>query len=363
MSYKTEYIIWDVEDVQVGIPVGFDVELSQKLSFTPVIYSLNTYKENQTALGEGFEYSVDDGTTWLSYPLGETGMTFYSPFKMRLKLNAAYAGCLLLENNGIVYKIRSDGVATVETYDTGNRELISDIDMDEKNGILYLMGTSTIFRLNTKIQLSPYDNSLPISAEDDVLGIVVDGQRSSFWQINRKSVCLRDLYGEEQFCLPLPDIDVEWSSSSSSSSFSSSSSSSSSSSESSSSSSSIDSSSSSSSNSSSSSSSSSVSSGSSSSSSSLDSSSSSSGDNLIVTGSPSPNSTGNYSQYGYYDSHPTYRRDDGSFYIWFYYDRYICSIGVGQSTNYWSKALSSEDVTGFYNSIAGYFNPIWVNYT
>ena len=145
-------------------------------------------------------------------------MTFYNPFKIRLKLNASYAGYILLENNGIVYKLRSDGTASVETYDTGNREFISDIDMDKKNGILYLLGTSSIFRLNTKITLNPYDNSLHIAAKDTALGIVVDGQRSSFWQINRESVCLRDLYGEELFCVNIPDIDIDWSSSSSSSS-------------------------------------------------------------------------------------------------------------------------------------------------
>ena len=226
MSFTKRYIEWDIpaSEVQYGVPVGFEVELSQNSSFNPKTYRLSTYEENHEALNARFSYSLDNGGTWVPYTFGETGLVFNQTFRMRLEVAAAHAGSIIVLNANQVYKASGD-LETIEETLVVDLLPIQDTSYGTKTDTLFAVSQNTLYRIQTRPALQPYNFSFNV-AHDNILGIVVDESRESFWQINRDSVCLKNLYGEEYYRLSLPEqVDIDYSSSSSSSLSSSSSSS------------------------------------------------------------------------------------------------------------------------------------------
>ena len=59
-----------------GVPLHFIIEISNTSTFGTILYTFNS-KDNQT----GWEYSIDDGSTWQNIPVG--GVTYNSRFKVR----------------------------------------------------------------------------------------------------------------------------------------------------------------------------------------------------------------------------------------------------------------------------------------
>ena len=219
MSFKKQYIEWDVplDEVQIGIPIGFDVELSQNRIYAPVTYRLSTHKESSALYYSRFYYSLNKGLTWIAYPSGNDGFAFYQAFKMRLEVNADNAEGLVAYSSGTVYKISADGSSILDELEI-NIPFVYDIGYGTKSDVLYLTESSTVYRINNHNSLKPYDNSLNVLGEI-AMGVVVDEVRNSFWQINQESVCLRRLDGEKLFCVDLgEEVDIDHSSSSSSSS-------------------------------------------------------------------------------------------------------------------------------------------------
>ena len=219
MSFRKQYIEWEVpsSEVQSGVPVGFEVELSQNSVFDPKTYRLSTHEANHAHLNAKFSYSMDGGATWIAYPFGESGKVFNQAFSMRLELNASHAGSIVVLNNNQVYKLSGD-VRTVKETLPVNLDPIRDTSYGEKTDTLFAVSEETLYRIQARPELQPYDNSLNVNGER-ILGVEADETRDSFWQINRDTVCLKNLYGEEVYCVDLPiEIDIDYSSSSSSSS-------------------------------------------------------------------------------------------------------------------------------------------------
>jgi len=226
MSFRKQYIEWDVplSEVQQGVPVGFEVELSQNRFFSTKNYRLTTFEDNDSPFISDFYYSLDSGSSWIQYPQGEVGNVFYQAFKMRLVLNAAHASSIIAYTDGVIYKLSADLRSVHDTFQINVDNI--DVGYGGVTDSLFLVGEKTLYRISTKDELVPYDNSLNVNG-DDILGLLVDEDRNSFWQINRSSVVLKDLDGEKIYSIDIPNIDVDSSSSSSSSIDSSSSSSSS----------------------------------------------------------------------------------------------------------------------------------------
>jgi len=228
MSYKRQVLEWDVpsSEVQVGIPVGYEVEFSLRSLFQSITYSINTFDEVTASLQGVFFYSTDGGETWVDFPVGESGQAFYAPYKIRLIANASEFGYIFAEKNGTIYRVRGDAKEVIDSYTIGSFTSTG-FDIDIRDNTLYVSGQEkTLYKIATDETLRPSNYSINI--RENPLGIVVDGSRDSFWQVERDQICLKKLSGETVFCLDIPYIDVDYSSSSSSSNSSGSSSSSSS---------------------------------------------------------------------------------------------------------------------------------------
>jgi len=229
MSYKQQQIEWDIPEasVQVGIAIGYELEFSQNSFYNPIIYTLTTYNESTASIQGTFYYSLDDGTTWVDFPIGEAGQVFNSAYKMRVVINSANSNFIFAEKSGTISRVASDGSAVLEEY-TIDTFTSGDISINSQNNAIYLVGQDeTIYKTDTYQKMRAGDNS--INAQANPIGIAVDGTRDSFWQIDHNKIHLKELNGNEIFSLDLPQtIDTDYSSSSSSSSSQSSSSSSSS---------------------------------------------------------------------------------------------------------------------------------------
>ena len=216
MSNRQQNIEWDVpiEDVQIGIPVGYEVQFSSNNNFTPVLYSLDTFRDNRSAQGT-FYYSLDNGVTWVDYPLGDSGYAFYSAYKMRIVTTASVTGYIYANKGGIIYRVTPDGSSIMDRYMLGSFDSTG-FGIDGKN-TLYISGQNkTLYKIDTSSGLRAGNNSVNIHS--DPLGIVVDSPRNRIWQIDYSTVSCKDLEGNTLFTRNLPEeIDVEWSSSSSSS--------------------------------------------------------------------------------------------------------------------------------------------------
>ena len=227
MSIKQQYVQFytPLSEVQIGKRVGYSVQFSLDSTFSKITNQWNSYNEATSSIGI-FYYSLDN-ITWVAFP--EEGVIFSTAYYIRLILNPAITSYIFAEKNGTIYRIAADTSSVLETLYLGDFDFI-DLEMDKKADNLYVIGESkTAYMVTTTNELEYGDNSLNLRS--DPLGIAIDSERRVLWQVDRNEVCLKDLEGNEIFCLDLPDIDVDYSSSSSSSLQYSSSSSSSSSSE------------------------------------------------------------------------------------------------------------------------------------
>jgi hypothetical protein len=136
---------------------------------------------------------------------------------MRVIVKEAFVGNVFAERDGTIYRIRGDCRGVIGTYSISYGR-INGIGIDTRNNDLYAYGNhETLFKLDTTQSIVPSDNSLNIDVEP--LLIAIDGERDSFWQVNKNSVCLKSINGDTKYCEHLPfDLEVELSSSSSSSS-------------------------------------------------------------------------------------------------------------------------------------------------
>ena len=229
MSYRNQVIEWDVpeSEVQVGVPVGYEVELSLTHNFDPVSYVLSTFDESTAAPQGVFFYSLDDGETWIDYPTGSSGKAFYDAYKMRVFVNVGYVNDFFVEKTGIVYRVLADGSDWSEAYDTKTSGF-TDSSIDLNKDVLYLSGVDSVAR---KIETIPTMEAAlrSVRLDDNPIGVEVDGSRGTLWVVQQEKAVLRTIEGQEILSIGLPEpIDVEVSSSSTSSSSSSTSSSSSS---------------------------------------------------------------------------------------------------------------------------------------
>jgi len=219
-----QYIEWDVplSQVQVGVTIGYEVELSIYYDFNPVMYYLNTFHETAPALST-FYYSLDDGATWIEFP--QSGQEFTTAYKMRLKFNCGKSDFIfVVGNHGVIKQIRPDGYEIIQAFTISG--ITEFIDIGYNDNFLFLLSNNTLYRytVNGK-NIDPYLWSIDL--QTNALATSVDYSRKTFWQIDRNIACLKDWHGETIGCVNLGvDIDFEFSSSSSTSSESSSSSSS-----------------------------------------------------------------------------------------------------------------------------------------
>lgn len=228
MDYKIQTFEWDIsgENAIVNTPIGISVELSQNPGFYPITFTLNTFDEVASGPLGRFYYSIDDGGTWLDYPLGNAGMTFSSDFKIRLEVHCADTNFLYLLNDGSISKYSGDGTQLITNFDSEDSTLRK---INIKNNVIYASGESlTLKKINYKNQINePYSNS--VNLKKPSLDVEFDFSRKIFYQINYDSVEIKTLNGEllgkADFIGNLSDyseaIDVDFSSSSSSSSSSS----------------------------------------------------------------------------------------------------------------------------------------------
>ena len=162
MSIRQQQIEWDVPEleVQIGVPIGYEVELSLKSYFEPVLYRITTFEEVTGAIQGTFFYSLDDGVTWINFPVGEAGQAFYSAYKMKLVINAANVGFIFAEKHGTVYRIRADGAEIIEQYEVGTFNS-SGFEIDPRVNSLYISGEDrTLYNIDTIQELVPGDNSI-----------------------------------------------------------------------------------------------------------------------------------------------------------------------------------------------------------
>lgn len=225
MLYRKVYLEWAIgeDSLLYNVPVGFEIEFSKNKHFHEITTTLTTFNEVDPSGAYRFSYSLDNGESWISYPWGDQGQIFTTPFLMRLEITPSDLGYSLSFNNGTLKKISADSKAIIDSAIFDFEEII---DADQYEDILYLVGTKTLYKIDGRT-LEPYDNSLPLLT-DNALGVCIDESRETLWQINKNSIWLRSLYGDILWEYPIPNIDVDYSSSSSSSISSSSSSSSSS---------------------------------------------------------------------------------------------------------------------------------------
>jgi len=355
MSYRKVYFEWSIKDIQYGVAVGFEVEFSRDKSFREITSIFTTFREMDAVNAHKFFYSEDNGETWIQFPWGDEGKKFNKPYLMRLEVNPSDIGYSIIFSQGNLYRISADSRQLLDSIALNIDETI--VDIDQYGDVVYLVGQKTLFKLDA-LTFTPYNNSLPLLS-DSTLGVVVDESRGTFWQINSETIDLKDTYGDLEWSVAIPHIDIDYSSSSSSTSSSSSSSTSSSSSSSTSSSSSSSTSESSSSSRDSSSSSSIPNSSSSSSSSLSDTSSSSSesstgGSSFIGNGfSLYPEFAGIYHEIGTYGSYPKYKNDNdcylrydslGGISAW---KLYLNTVNLTQGRDHYYKISTLK--TGTYN--------------
>ena len=218
MSYKQQIIEWDVllSDVQIGEPVGYEVEFSLKSFYYPVLYRISTYEEVTSSIQGTFFYSLDGGQTWIDFPRGESGQIFNAAYKMRVVINVANSGFVFVEKGGTVYRIDADLKENIENLVVADFTSTG-FDIDAENNDLYISGqNNTLYKIDTTQKLKAGDNSLNI--RENPLGFAIDGSRNLLWQVQRDRVLLKNLDGELLRTYILPEeIDVDYSSSSSSS--------------------------------------------------------------------------------------------------------------------------------------------------
>jgi len=206
MSYTKQQIIeWDIPIENVlNVPIGYEVEFSSDQYFVTSLYRITTFEEVTAVLQGTFYYSLDNGVTWIDFPRGESGQLFTQAYKMRLVVNTAYNGEVFSELQGTIYRIRADLKSVINHYDIASFNSTG-FEINNKNNTVYVSGTNkTLYAIDSGLTVGD-----SINLHSNPLGISVDSSRNIFWQIDRRTVDLKDLQGNLIFRYVLPyDIDV-----------------------------------------------------------------------------------------------------------------------------------------------------------
>jgi len=204
MSYKQQYFEWDVQlsQVPLGEAVGYEVEFSKNPSGKPVICRLSTFKEVTSELQGIFFYSLDNGSTWTDFPLGEDGCVFNTAYKMRVKVSSVNISYIVAARDAVIYKISSDGRSIISSFEV-NEPVDSDIfEINDKKNVVCLTDGNTMYRLDVQNnKMLPYSNS--INLIHTPFDIAIDSSRDSFWQISQTNICLKSFSGDTIFCVDL----------------------------------------------------------------------------------------------------------------------------------------------------------------
>ena len=197
---KTKEIIWDVNNVEIGIPVVWEVQFSSTSSFASILYTLNTYDPVTASPIGVFFYSIDDANTWVNYPLGSSGMAFYAPYKMKIVVNLANVSNVYAEKYGKIYRLAGDCSSIIDTYDIGSFNSTG-FENDSKDNLFVSGQSNTFYKIESSTTLKP-GNSLNIRSNP--VGLTIDYSRNSFWQIDKGHVQLKDLQGNIKVRVNLP---------------------------------------------------------------------------------------------------------------------------------------------------------------
>jgi len=189
MSYTSKYLELDVKPNynQIGIPVGYEVEFRQQTEYYPVLYHLSTFQDN--AIQNVFYYSLDNGATWLNYPLGETGKAFYDKYKIRVNISDAVQENLFVIVDQYLSRLSANAGKIIETYDTKISN-ISIVSIDDFQNYIYIYDNNTIYAFSTNDSIK-FVRSLNLSSS--ALDIVIDGTRKIFWHVTETSIILKSL--------------------------------------------------------------------------------------------------------------------------------------------------------------------------
>lgn len=189
MSYNHPEIIW-TENTPESVSVGYEVEFSLRSSYGITNYKVTTYEEIKAEIGKFF-YSLDNGETWVAFP--KAGKIFYDSYQMKLVINVAEGSYVYAEKYGTVYKISGNLGKVLDQYIIGSFDS-SSFTIDKQNN-LYISGQNkTLYKISTKEELGPGDSSLNIHSNP--LGIVIDGSRKSFWQVDDDVLYYKRLNGD-----------------------------------------------------------------------------------------------------------------------------------------------------------------------
>lgn len=210
MSNRKLYFEWSVsgDEVQDGVPVGFEVQISNNPTFYPICYTIRTSGEIDGPLSGKFQYSTNNGTSWTNYPTTESGVVFNSDYKVRVKIEVFESGFIFASKNGKIYRITPDGKTVVEEYTKPFGQINGISYFDKDNDIWMRSADRVIYKTNTKPIFSQRANS--VNAEFDPIGMIVDQNRGTFWQIGRDKVCLKNKNGRSFFCIKLPKFENEY---------------------------------------------------------------------------------------------------------------------------------------------------------
>lgn len=216
MGYTEKYFVWDIEgdNVLYGETVGYEVEFSQDQFFGVIDGGISTANYEDSLSSRKIQYSIDDGETWNDYTYGEVGEKFYAPYKIRILLNEIDFGQFVSYSSGTISNFRNDLNGRIDSYSfsSGN---VPAIETDNQGRMLFNDETN-IYRVT--IDKDGVMDTEGFSAFSDfILGLAIDEDRGTYWQVNQDSVYLRSLDGEVLMSASIP-LPVESSSSSSGSS-------------------------------------------------------------------------------------------------------------------------------------------------
>ena len=231
MALSRKYIEFDItgNNLTVGSPVGYEADFSADPLFKEIRSSISTFNSLDENQANKIYYNINGESTWNLFPYGQEGVTFNDPYKIRVETTPIDTGYILIESSGVLNKVRCDFnsiISSSNIFSTNISSEVLGIEVNNKNSECFIL-------TNDNIIVTNYNNSNDLKKRrmsllnNRVFAISLDSARETFWQINSDSICLRNLFGEKLFCVPI-SIDDELSSSSSSNSSSSNSSSSSS---------------------------------------------------------------------------------------------------------------------------------------
>ena len=199
MKFKDQFVEWDV-DSKIGIPVGYSMDLSIFRGLNPRMYTISTNNEIAPSK-DTFYYSLDAGSTWNDFALGEQGQSFLTPYKMKARINNIRAGFVIIEKDGVFYQVSPDLLEIIQDFTIDGLGNATKIEVHEN--VLYAFNGAGLYKFRLDgTKITPMIPSIQFPT--DTFSFTYDKSRKSFWQIGKKQVSLRDENGNylKNFVLP-----------------------------------------------------------------------------------------------------------------------------------------------------------------